>query len=81
MNRKMTDDSLSFPSFGERGRLGCRSVRLAPNVRGVAVTKRWVVPGTRVNREGAAHCARGGRAPHFNCILPGIPLRSLCFLL
>jgi hypothetical protein len=31
------NDAVHF--FGERSRLGCCSARLAPNIRGVAVTK------------------------------------------
>jgi hypothetical protein len=50
--------------LGEHARLGRCSVRLAPNLSGMAF------PSVRVSREGAAHCARGGRAPLSNGIVP-----------
>jgi hypothetical protein len=56
--------------LGERSRLGCSSVRLAPNICGVAITKRRVSFERLCEPRGAAHCARGGRAPLSNCIVP-----------
>jgi hypothetical protein len=44
---------------------GCCSVRLASNIGGVAIAKRWASFERLCEPRGAAHCARGGRAPHF----------------
>jgi hypothetical protein len=68
--------TIQLLSYGERSRLGCCSVRLAPNIGGVAITKRWVDFERLCEPRGAAHCARGGRAPpgplpliHFDSLL------------
>jgi hypothetical protein len=50
----------------ERSRPGCCSVPFAPITRVWEETMRWVYSARRcVGREGAAHCARGGRAPQW----------------
>jgi hypothetical protein len=50
---------------GERSRLGCCSVRLAPNIGGVAITKPWAGFERLYEPRGAAHCA-GGALPISN---------------
>ena len=56
--------------LGEHARPGRCSVRLAPNIGGVAITKWWAGFERLCEPRGAAHCARGGRAPLSNCIIP-----------
>jgi hypothetical protein len=45
-----------------------QSVRPASSIAAHTSTKRSFIPRLTISREGAADCARGGRAPHFICM-------------
>ncbi len=48
---------------GERGRPGCRSARLAPNILPAGILAESVMCAAKVNDEGVVDCTRGGCAP------------------